>query len=403
MLDVGGINMSKPGKRRWIIIPVVLLIALVAAGGIRYNELQKEKEKEPDQPLYQQPQPKRLVAWGEVTYEKIYDIIIDFPSIVTEVMVKEGDRVSLGQQLMKLDMSEYLGSIDKLQEQLAASKAALENTNQDTAALSADIAQLQKDIETKAQEYNQETNSDLKILKTSLELAKTDLENAKKDVQEQQALFMTGSISQTVLDQYIDVLNKREKALSDVENNIEKTKSALRSELDQLNIALQAKQSQLEQIKKSNTANTAVQSSSVSVSQIELKLMKNKSAKDFLKKSHIVSHIENAIVHNIGVINGSAVGTQYTPTRLLQLIDADSIVVSAEVEEEFIKNVVPGMTVSIVPTSDSSMSIPGTVIHISSLAVEKDGKRIIKVQVKPQDSSGNLMPGYTADVYFPIK
>lgn len=395
--------MSKPGKRRWIIIPVVLLIALVAAGGIRYNELQKEKEKEPDQPLYQQPQPKRLVAWGEVTYEKIYDIIIDFPSIVTEVMVKEGDRVSLGQQLMKLDMSEYLGSIDKLQEQLAASKAALENTNQDTAALSADIAQLQKDIETKAQEYNQETNSDLKILKTSLELAKTDLENAKKDVQEQQALFMTGSISQTVLDQYIDVLNKREKALSDVENNIEKTKSALRSELDQLNIALQAKQSQLEQIKKSNTANTAVQSSSVSVSQIELKLMKNKSAKDFLKKSHIVSHIENAIVHNIGVINGSAVGTQYTPTRLLQLIDADSIVVSAEVEEEFIKNVVPGMTVSIVPTSDSSMSIPGTVIHISSLAVEKDGKRIIKVQVKPQDSSGNLMPGYTADVYFPIK
>ena len=394
--------MAKPKKRRWLLIPAVILIALVAAGGIRYNEIRNNREKEPDLALAEPPQPKNMVAWGEVTYEKVYDIIIDFPSFVTEVKVKEGDLVSLGQQLVSLDMSEYLGSIDKLQEQLAASKAALENTSQDTAALSADIAQLKKDIETKAQEYNQETNSDLKILKTSLELAKTELENAKRDVREHQALHDAGSSPQNVLDQYVDILVIKEKALSDVENNIEKTKSALRAELDQLNIALQSKQSQLDQIQKSNTANTAMQSSSVSVSRIDLKLMRNKSAKEFLKGSHIVSHVENAIVQGIGVINGSAVGAQHMPTRVLQLIDADSVVVSAEVEEEFIKNVVPGMTVTIVPTSDSKMSIPGTVIHISSLAVEKDGKRIVRVQVKPQDPQGDLKPGYSADVYFPM-
>lgn len=395
--------MAKAKKRRWLLLPAVILIVLVAAGGIRYNEIRKEEEKNPDPVPSAPPQPKTMVAWGEVTYEKVYDIIIDFPSFVTEVKVKEGDRVSLGQQLASLDMSEYLGSIDKLQEQFAASKAGLENTSQDTAALAADIAQLQKDIETKAQEYNQETNSDLKILKTSLEIAKTDVANAKKDVQEYQALHDAGSSPKSVLDQYIDILVKKEKALSDVENNIEKTKSALRTELDQLNIALQSKQSQLDQIEKSNTANTAMQSSSVSVSRIELKLMKNKSAKDFLKDGYIVSHVKNAIVQNIGVLNGSAVGTQYAPTRIMQLIDADSIVISAEVEEEFIKNVVPGMTVSVVPTSDSSVSIPGTVIHISSLAVEKDGKRIVKVQVKPQDPQGDLKPGYSTDVYFPLE
>lgn len=395
--------MAKRKKRIWFLIPIAILIVLVAAGVIRYNEIRNGRDEDPVQTLPQPTQPKDMVAWGEVTYERIYDIIIDFPSFVTEVNVKEGDRVSLGQQLALLDMSEYLGSIDKLQEQLAASKAGLDNTSQDTAALAADIAQLQKDIDTKVQEYNQETNSDLKILRTSLELAKTEVENAKKDVREYQALHEAGSSPQSVLDQYVDILVKKEKALSDVENNIEKTKSALRTELDQLNIALQSKQSQLDQIEKSNTANTAMQSSSVSVSRIDLKLMKNKSAKDFLKNSHLVSHVENAIVHNIGVINGSAVGAQYTPTRVMQLIDADSIVVSAEVEEEFIKNVVPGMTVRIVPTSDSSMSIPGTVIHISALAVEKDGKRIVKVQVKPQDPQGDLKPGYSADVYFPVE
>ena len=37
-----------------------------------------------------------MVAWGEVTYEKAYDIII-ISTFVTNVKVKEGDRASLGQ------------------------------------------------------------------------------------------------------------------------------------------------------------------------------------------------------------------------------------------------------------------------------------------------------------------
>ena len=90
---------------------------------------------------------------------------------------------------------------------------------------------------------------------------------------------------------------------------------------------------------------------------------------------------------------------QNTPTSVLQLIDADSIVVSAEVDEEFINKVALGDTVTIVPVSDSSLSIPGTVAQISNVAVEKDGKRIIKVQVKPQDPQRVLKPGYSVDVY----
>ncbi|MBP7174823.1 MAG: secretion protein HlyD [Thermoclostridium sp.] len=393
----------KSKKRKWLLIPAVILIALVAAGAIRYNEIQQQLKDSPEPAFTTVVQPKNMVAWGEVTYEKAYDIIIDFPTFITDVKVKEGDRVVLGQELAELDMAEHLKTIDKLEEQLAAGKAGLENTSQDTAALSADIAQLQKDIATKTEEYNQETNSDLKILQTALELARTELDIARRDVQEQQALHAVGSSPKNVLDQYTDILTRREKALIDVENNIEKTKSALKTELDQLNLALQSKQSQLNQIEKSNTANTAMQSSSVNVSRIDLKMMKNKSNKEFLKDSRIVSHIENSIVQNVGVMNGTAVGTQYMPTRVLQLIDMDSIVVNAEVEEEFINGVSLGMTVEIVPTADNSLSIPGEVIHISNLAVEKDGKRIIKVQVKPQDPQWELKPGYSTDVYFPVK
>lgn len=393
----------KPKKKKWLLIPAIILIALVAVGIVRYNEIQHSRNTNPEPTLTQPKQPETMVAWGEVTYEKIYDIAIDFPTVVTDVKVKEGDRVSLGQELMSLDMSEYLATVEKLQEQLAAEKAGLENTSQDTVALKADIAQLKSDIETKTREYIEETNADLIILHNSLELAITELKIAKRDVQEQQALYEAGSSPKSVLDQYTDILTRRQKALADVENNIEKTKRALKTELDQLNLALQSKQTQLNQIEKSNKANTAMQSSSTNVSQIDLDVMKNKSKKEFLNDSHIISHIKNGIVKNISVIDGTAVGTQYMATRVLQLIDMDSIIVNAEVDEEFIKTVNLGMNVNIVPTQDSSLSIPGDVIHISNLAVEKDGKRIVKVQIKPQDPQWELKPGYSADVYFPIK
>lgn len=77
--------------------------------------------------------------------------------------------------------------------------------------------------------------------------------------------------------------------------------------------------------------------------------------------------------------------------------------VSAEVQEEFIEKVSLGQTVKIIPTANKKVSISGVVTQIPDVAVEKDGKRIVKVLVKPQDPNGVLKPGYSADIYFPVK
>lgn len=382
-----------------------LLIVLITAGILGYNFIQagKVKSQEETVPPAVEQEDNRLVFWGEVTYDRIYDISIDFPAIVTEVKVKEGDYVSRGQTLLTLDMSEYLAAVDKLREQLAAGQAGLQSILQDTAALGADIAQTQKDISTKTEELSSGTNADLKILQTSLDLAQKEAEDAKRDVKNNRDLYDKGAISQNALDQAIDLLAQREKALADVENNIKKTKSALKTELDQLNIALKSKRAQLDQIRNANSANTAKQNSSIAVSQIDLDMLQNKSVKDYLNSDRIVSCVQNGIVQNIGAVNGTRLGVQNTPTRVLQLIDADSITVSAEIDEEFIKNVAPGDIVAIVPVSDSSLSIPGTVVQIANVAVEKDGKRIIKVRVKPEDPGKALKPGYSVDVFLPAK
>ncbi len=389
--------------KKWILAGAGLLIVLLAAGIIGGSAVRAAKDRSLEAVSSAPEEDAGLDAWGEVRYERIYDISIDFPSIVTDIKVKEGDRVSLGQELVTLDMSEYLVTMDKLREQLAAGQAGLRNTVQDTGVLSADIALLQKDIGRKTGELNKGTNTDIVILQTSLDLAKKEAETAKRDVRNNQALYDAGTVPQNVLDQYVDVLDQREKAVSDIENNMKKTESALKTELDQLSISLKSKQAQLDQIKNSNDANTAQQNSSVAVSRIDLDIMKNKSAKDYFNMNRIISCVQNGIVQNIGVINGTRLGVQAMPTRVLQLIDADSIVVSAEVDEEFIRNVTMGESVRIVPASDSSLSIDGAVTQISNVAVEKDGKRIIKVEVRPQDPKGELKPGYSVDVYFPAK
>lgn len=389
--------------KKMILVGTGLLVVLIITGVISYNVIKANKVNSLEAGLSTAEQDNRLNLWGEVKYDKIYDISIDFPSIVTDIKVKEGDHVSLGQMLVTLDMSEYLGTMDKLQQQIAAGKAGLQDIVQDTKALEAEIVQTQEDIHTKTEELSSETNSDLKILQTSLDLAKKEVENAKIDVKNNQALYDAGAVSKNILDQYLDIMAQREKALMDVENNIKKTKSALKTELNQLNILLKSKGAQLDQINNSNSANMTKQNSSVAVSQIDLDMMKNKSMKDYLNINEIISCVQDGIVQNIEVLNGTRLGVQNTPTRVLQLIDADSIAVSAEVDEEFIKNITLGETVEIVPMSDRTLSIPGIVTQISNVAVEKDGKRIIKVQVKPQDPDRALKPGYSVDVYIPMK
>ena len=342
-----------------------------------------------------------IEAWGEVLYSRIESISIDFPMIVTDVQVKEGERVTFGQPLVAVDLSEYNGNVEKVKQQLSANQSALDSATQDISALQADIAQMQNEIARKDEEYKNNTNADLKLLQNSLNLALTELEDAKNDFQDYQNLYDEGVISEMTLNQYSSMLDQRQKAVDDVEANIQKTKTALKDELNLLNVSLKSKQVQLSQLQQGNSTNVAMQQSGVTATQVDLDIMTGKLERDYIKDSHIVSNVENGIVKNIAVKSGNHIGSQGMPTEVLQIIDADSITVCAEVYEEFIESVQVGQIVKIVPTSSPDTSLEGTVTHIPDLAVEKDGRRVVRVIVKPDDPDNILKPGFTADVYFP--
>ena len=376
-----------------------LLVALLITLGVLFHR--NNGAGQAADPAAPENQAGEIDAWGEVKYTRMEDISIDFPSVVTDVTVKEGERVTLGQPLVTLDLSEYNGNVEKLKQQLAANQAALPTAEQDVSALQADIAQTQSEIARKTGEYGNGTSADLKLLQNSLTLAQKELAAAKSDLQNYRSLYNAGAVPKATLDQYADALDQRQKAVNDVQANIQKTRTALKDELDQLNVSLKSKQAQLSQAKLGNTANVAKQQGGVSSAQVDLDAMTAKTAKNYIKGNRIVSDIRNGIVQNIAVSDAAHLGVQGAPTKVLQIIDADSLTVSAEVDEEFIGSVKVGGTVRIVPISDPNASLSGTVTQIPELAVEKDGKRVIRVLVKPNDPNHLLKPGYTADVYFP--
>lgn len=342
-------------------------------------------------------------AWGEVKYNRVVDVTVDFPSVVTNVAVKEGDRVTFGQPLVTLDLSEYRQDLAKLRNALSANQAGLPAAAQGTAALEADIAETQSTLSRKTNEFSSGNSPDLELAQNAATLARQQVSDAMRDVQNYQALYKQGAVSKSTLDQYTSALDQKQKALSDAQDTLQKTRTSLKDEIDQLQVSIQSKQAQLDNLKNGNTANLGKQQAGISSAQADLSIWTAKLQKDCFKGNQIVSDLKSGIVQNVAVSDADHLGTQNQPTKVLQIIDADSLTVSAEVDEEFIGSVTLGEAVKIVPTSAPDIPLSGTVTQVPNAAEEKDGKRVVRVLVKPQDPKDLLKPGYTADVYFPVK
>lgn len=358
------------------------VVMLTAFTGCNNGNTQESSEPQVSQ---ESTQNNDLVVWGEVKYNDEYQINIDFPATVKSVNVKEGDVVKKGQVLVGLNTDDYQADLKKSKVQVNSSKATL--NQQDQAALKSEIAVLKKQINYKTTELQNETKPELQLLQSSLTRAKKEVSDAQKDVDKYQSLYSSGVISQSELEKYQDVLNAKQKAESDVENNIAKSKRTLQEELDTLNSTLKYKQTQLNQ--QTDTADAA---------QIDFDELTGKANKPYLSGNNIVSSLDNGIVKEINVVNGSSVGIQYAPQKVISLIDRGSIYVSAEVPEEFVSQISMDSKVTIISTANKNLKIEGTITQISNTAVEKDGDRIVKVQVKPNDSGNILKPGYTVDV-----
>lgn len=111
----------------------------------------------------------------------------------------------------------------------------------------------------------------------------------------------------------------------------------------------------------------------------------------------VISDVKNGVVYNIENAGGDMINSG---SRLLSIADLDSLIVSAEVDQQFISWVTKGAKVDIIPEYNKNTMIHGTVSFISSKAFYDNGETVIPVEITLDDTTENLI--LDADVQIKI-
>ena len=286
-------------------------------------------------------------AFGTVVAVSEKNITLEFEAPVMQVYVKEGERVSLGQRLATLDMTEIINSKDTKMLSLEAVKN--------------DVNRITK-------------NTDLKKLMNDRQSAAAIYDKSSKELVTKQQLYASGGISLNDLENFRKQVDNDKKNLEDISFAIENANNSKGSANDQKTL----ESSMLES---------------------ELKALENKLHKPYISNSDVVSDVKNGIVYDIGYVQGDIASPQ---KKLMSILDLDSLQIIANIPEEFYKDVKIGSAASISPVADKSRKYGGRVTYISGKATNSNGETQIPVRLSIDQPDGFLLPGFNIDVSIDI-
>ncbi|AOT70243.1 HlyD family secretion protein [Geosporobacter ferrireducens] len=300
-----------------------------------------------------------IEAFGYVRAENPRNIVIDIPAKVERIEVKEGQRVSKGDLLILLDITDFDAEIRKKEQELRvlelekqkAEKTVFEDLNKDPA---------------------------MKKLVGDLQFAEDELRKAQIDLQAKETLYQQGAIPQREYDGEQKIYQGKKKAVEDAQLAIEGMEYEKKQEKDQL----------------------LIQNEKIMAMKSELVLLKEKVNRDYLMGTQIISDIESGVIYEIGYSQGDILSPE---KKLCSILNLESLIVKAEVAEEFIKDVKLEAEATIIPLADKSKEYRGKVAAIAGKAVEKGGETLVLVDIAIENNDGFLLPDFNVDVSIDIK
>jgi HlyD family secretion protein len=320
------------------ILLVLLAIGLLASTAACGNEAAAAPVATADQ-----SQNQNVEAFGVVKATSVKNITLDFQAPITKLYIKEGERVKSGQPLVALDLSEMENTIGNKNLSLAAAKSNLNRTL---------------------------SNTDLKKLQNDQKNAQTIYDKDAKELETKESLYSAGSITLNDLDSFKKQVDGDKKSLQDIAYAIENQKTSKGTENDQ-------------KILES------------SLLESDLKLLDSRLAKPYIKGSDVISDINDGLVYDLGYTQGDIAGPQ---KKLFSIMDLNTLVVEANIPEEFINDVKVGSTVSIIPTADKTRKYTGKVSYISGIASNNNGETQIPVNITVDNMDDFLLPGFNVDI-----
>lgn len=335
-------------------------------------------------------------AWGSVSADTMKEIYIDFPATVNEIYIKEGQEVKQGDKLLGLDYEAYKTSILQKEIGLTLDKATLDGAITSSSGSVQQISNLQNQANAISQRLTDGTDTEIATIEASIKLKQSELTELQKDLEVQKELVEAGATMQREVDNLNVKITNLKTEIGNLEQQITNIKKDKTLKINEINSQVAGIKDTLNTAEKGNQSAINTYSVKQDLSNLEVQLMKDKYTKAFIKDNDIILDIPNGIIKAVKVVEGSKVGSE--SGCLLEILDKDSIVIKANVSEEFIKDVKVGAEAEIIPYADRESVVKGRVIEIQNMAIDVNGETVIPIVVEALEDSPYLKYGYSVDV-----
>lgn len=384
-------------KAMSILVGTAMLASLLAGcqGGGENTTASAEANAE-EMAMQQEAQSQIVEAWGEVSAETIKEVHIDFDATVLDIYVKEGQEVKQGDKLMTLDYEEYKTSIAQKEKELSLDKKTYEGQIKSSGGSVQKISNLKEKANNIAKRVSEGTDTEIVSLQAEITSDKEELANIQKDIEVQKELVAAGTDTQKSVDDLNKKASELKTKIGATEQKITNLKKDRQVEITEINSEIAGIEDTLSENEKSNQVTLSSSAIKQEISNLEVAQMKSKYAKDFIKGNDIVLDIPKGIIKTVKVVEGAQIGG--TNTCLLEILDEQSLIVKANVSEEFIKDVKVGAEANIIPYADREAVIKGKVKEIQNMAIDKNGERVIPITIEAIEDSPYLKYGYSVDV-----
>jgi multidrug efflux pump subunit AcrA (membrane-fusion protein) len=353
-------------------IKKVASILVIICLGLILASCGKEKETSLVEEVDLSSESKVIEAFGIIKAEESKNVIVDFPAVVTEVLVKEGQHMDFQESILTMDISLYQTQIQNETIELNIAMLEQQNILKRLQLLTAD-----------------DKTSELEKLKNDLDFSQNLYLKEVENFKSIEKLFIEGAISQESYNLSKKSVDRAKNSVEDLEYELEMAIKSNARNIEQFQINKDTEKSQAE-----------IQTEKINKIKHNIATLENKLNKSYIIGNQIVSDYKNAAIFDIKYTSGNITDTEQ---KAFTLVNLDSLIVEANVPEEFIKDVKVGESVRIVPIADRTKEYKGSVIFVSQMAFNSNGETVIPVSISINTIDSFLLPNYNVDVYIDVQ
>lgn len=304
-----------------------------------------------------------VTSSGEVRPIQFMNLTSEVEGRIEEIYKKEGDTVTKGELLVRLDP-------DRLESNADAQLAALQTAQDDKRVSESQVAAAQNQLSQVQQGLNvsqvaiDNARQGVVTAQTEVDRAQVELNAANRELKRSEQLLESGVISRQEFDTSKDRVDNAAVSLNTSKARLESQRIAIKdatARLNQQNISVRDARRAVE------TANLNVTSSQSRANQQSAVLRGQRSQRD---KTLVVAPI-NGVIAEIPSKVGTFAVAGFSTTALLTIADMSSINVEVKVDETEIDKVELGQKAKIKVDAFGDREIEGEVLQKTPLAVGK--------------------------------